>query len=206
MRRRWPRRSHRARKRCSRIDVKGVLVFVLGALSGAVLAGWYLGVRPAEPPTQVTLLSRPAPPPPSGARQEQSLPRAAAAHGRPAARSAPASCPPRGLNHGAALRRHSPAPGPDTGHSGRRRYGPAAVGFLQRSPQRPAPRGDRHHGAGARRWLRLRTAGSPSCSRASPAASRSTSSIRAKNSPTTTPTWTSTHRASPRDARSSAAT
>lgn len=43
--------------------MKGVLVFVLGALSGAVLAGWYLGVRPAEPPTQVTLLSRPAPAP-----------------------------------------------------------------------------------------------------------------------------------------------
>lgn len=44
--------------------MKGVLVFVLGGLSGAVLAGWYLGVRPAEAPTQVTLLSRPAPAPP----------------------------------------------------------------------------------------------------------------------------------------------
>ena len=44
--------------------MKGGLVFVLGALSGAVLAGWYLGVRPAEPPNQVTLLSRPAPAPP----------------------------------------------------------------------------------------------------------------------------------------------
>ena len=44
--------------------MKGVLAFVLGALSGAILAGWYLGARPAEPPTQVTLLSRPAPAPP----------------------------------------------------------------------------------------------------------------------------------------------
>jgi murein DD-endopeptidase MepM/ murein hydrolase activator NlpD len=43
--------------------VKGVLVFVLGTLSGVVLAGWYLGMRPAEPPAQVTLLSRPASPP-----------------------------------------------------------------------------------------------------------------------------------------------
>ncbi len=41
--------------------MKALLVFALGALSGAVLAGWYLGVRPAEPPAPVTLLSRPAP-------------------------------------------------------------------------------------------------------------------------------------------------
>ena len=45
--------------------MKGVLVFVLGALSGAVIAGWYLGVRPPESPSEVTLLARPPAPQPT---------------------------------------------------------------------------------------------------------------------------------------------
>lgn len=43
--------------------MKGILVFGLGAVCGAVIAAWFLGVRPAEAPTQVTILARPAPAP-----------------------------------------------------------------------------------------------------------------------------------------------
>ena len=45
--------------------MRGVPVFVLGALSGAVLAGWVLGVRPPESPTEVMLLARPPAPQPT---------------------------------------------------------------------------------------------------------------------------------------------
>ena len=41
--------------------MKGLITFGLGAVCGAVVAAWFLGVRPPEPPAQVTILARPAP-------------------------------------------------------------------------------------------------------------------------------------------------